>query len=788
MFGLNLSTIRARLLVGFVLMALLPAIGISVGSVVLGYYNGQQQALDRLESVAALKESEISAWMDSLRNELVAPLSPEYAQERPRIVLTLARNHMYYDFYHKATRRHFRRYLEQTEQLQELFLLDLQGRVALSTDIAQEGKDYSSQPFFQQGLTSPYAQPPFYPVTPDADSATEPGAPARAAGEDPPSSRSEEEDRRALITAIPVISRDGQPLGVMASRSSTERIGEILRERAGLGKTGKSYLVNLDNDLLVESRFSSTAMGLPSEEQLDVHSMGIDAAIQNHVNGSGVYDDHGGGPVVGAYRWLPELQMALLVEQDVSEAFRAVVATLGVNVGIALCAVFLAVGASLVITRGITAPLVGLVETATQIAGGDLDREARVEREDEVGVLARAFNSMTAQLRDLISNLEERVRERTRALRRRALQLETNAQVSREITSILNIDELLTRVVELIGDAFGYYHVLIFLVDKETNWLALRASSGEKNLQFENLEIGGGSLNGEAAQRNEAVLVNDVEQHPHFLADGSLPDTRSELVVLLRVGGQVIGTLDVQSAEVNAFDPEDVLVIQSLGDQVAVAIENARLYDRSRELAVVQERNRLARELHDSMTQSLYSLVLFAGAGRKAVEAGRLERVKRHLIRVEQSAQQALKEMRLLVFELRPPTLEKEGLAGALRQRLDVVEDRVGVETHLLVEGTVELPAFLEEGLYRIAQEALNNALKHAAATSVTVRVRADEEWVTLEVADDGVGFDPDAVGEMGGIGLASMRERAEGLGGSLTIASASGQGTRVKVTVKRDA
>jgi len=787
MFGLNLSTIRARLLVGFVLMALLPAIGISVGSVVLGYYNGQQQALDRLESVAALKESEISAWMDSLRNELVAPLSPEYAQERPRVVLTLARDHMYYDFYHKATCRHFRRYIEQTEQLQELFLLDLQGRVVLSTDIAQEGKDYSNQPFFQQGLTRPYAQPPFYPVTPDADSATEPGAPARVAGEDPSSSRSEEEDRRAMITAIPVISRDGQPLGVMASRSRTERIGEILRERTGLGRTGKSYLVSLDNDLLVESRFSSTAMGLPSEEQLDVHSMGIDAAIQNHVNGSGVYDDYGGGRVVGAYRWLPELQMALLVEQDVSEAFRAVVTTLGVNVGIALCAVFLAVGASLVITRGITAPLVGLVETATRIAAGDLDWEARVEREDEVGVLARAFNSMTAQLRDLISNLEERVRERTWALHRRAVQLETNAQVSREITSILNIDELLTRVVELIRDAFDY-HVLIFLVDKETNWLALRASSGEKSLQFENLEIGGGSLNGEAAQRDEAVLVNDVEQHPHFLADGSLPDTRSELVVPLRVGGQVIGTLDVQSAEVNAFYPEDVLVIQSLGDQVAVAIENARLYDRSRELAVVQERNRLARELHDSMTQSLYSLVLFAGAGRKAVEAGRLERVKRHLIRVEQSAQQALKEMRLLVFELRPPTLEKEGLAGALRQRLDAVEDRVGVETHLLVEGTVELPAFLEDGLYRIAQEALNNALKHAAATSVTVRVRADEEWVTLEVADDGVGFDPDAVGEMGRLGLASMRERAEGLGGSLTIASASGQGTRVKVTVKHDA
>jgi signal transduction histidine kinase len=183
----------------------------------------------------------------------------------------------------------------------------------------------------------------------------------------------------------------------------------------------------------------------------------------------------------------------------------------------------------------------------------------------------------------------------------------------------------------------------------------------------------------------------------------------------------------------------------------------------------------------------LYSLVLFAGAGRKAVEAERLDRAERHLIRVEGSAQQALKEMRLLVFELRPHTLDDEGLAGALRQRLDAVENRVGITTQLSVEGRLDLPAATEEGLYRIAQEALTNALRHAFASTVQVLVDGGPDAVTLEVIDDGCGFDPAGRDGLGGLGLVSMRERAEELGATLTIDSAPGAGTRVKVTVGRE-
>jgi signal transduction histidine kinase len=210
---------------------------------------------------------------------------------------------------------------------------------------------------------------------------------------------------------------------------------------------------------------------------------------------------------------------------------------------------------------------------------------------------------------------------------------------------------------------------------------------------------------------------------------------------------------------------------------------------RAEELAVLQERDRLARELHDSVTQSLYSLTLFTQAARELAEAGNLERTQHNLARIAGTAGQTLKEMRLLVYELRPLALTDVRLVEALQHRLDAVEGRSGVQARLLLEAEedVELPATVEEELYRIAQEALNNALKHAHATSVTVRivVPADTQRLEFEVSDDGCGFDLDAVKGKGGLGLTSIRERADRLGAELSVSSTPGQGTQVKVEME---
>jgi signal transduction histidine kinase len=302
--------------------------------------------------------------------------------------------------------------------------------------------------------------------------------------------------------------------------------------------------------------------------------------------------------------------------------------------------------------------------------------------------------------------------------------------------------------------------VQVFLVDRDANELVLRASSENKSLEHRRLDIGTVSINTKAAETGGAVLANDVLHDPGFLPDSQLPETRSELVIPLRLGKQVIGTLDVHNARVGAFTEEDLLAIQSLGDQIVVAIENAHLYDQSRELAILQERTRLARDLHDSVTQSLYSLVLLTEGWRRLLSAGSGSQNEDYLGRIGEIAQQALCEMRLLIHELRPPMLEEEGFVGAVRKRLDAVEKRVGIEARVVMDDLVELPASLEEGLYWITQEALNNALKHSGAKSEIVRICVEDRMVMLEIADDGQGFDLEAARDRGGMGLSSMEER----------------------------
>jgi signal transduction histidine kinase len=261
---------------------------------------------------------------------------------------------------------------------------------------------------------------------------------------------------------------------------------------------------------------------------------------------------------------------------------------------------------------------------------------------------------------------------------------------------------------------------------------------------------------------------------------------RTYVGVPMRASGQVLGVLSVlRETTQPQFSEEELTLLTSLADQVGAVVESHRLRQVAEQAAIMEERQRLARDLHDSVTQSLYSLTLLAETGRRSAIAGDLESVVGYLERLGEVAQQSLKEMRLLVYELRPLALEREGLVGALQQRLDTVEGRAGVETRLLVEEEIELAAPVEEALYRIALEALNNALKHAAATSVTVRIQADDDCIKSEIIDNGQGFDPQAISDMGGMGLVTMRERAEQLGGTLTVLSAPGEGTTIKVKVE---
>jgi signal transduction histidine kinase len=248
--------------------------------------------------------------------------------------------------------------------------------------------------------------------------------------------------------------------------------------------------------------------------------------------------------------------------------------------------------------------------------------------------------------------------------------------------------------------------------------------------------------------------------------------------------GRMVGAINLGSRDARLITPEALALLASIGQQIGVAVDNARLYEQAQELAVIKERNRLSRDLHDSVTQSLYGVTLYAEAAARQLILGDKDAVADHLCELRRTAQESLREMRLLIFELRLPTLKSEGLAAALQMRLEAVEEKVGLETSLTAEGDGRLAPEIEEGLYRIAQEALNNALKHAHANHVTVYLHHNHQLIALKITDDGVGFDPAADQRRGGFGLRGMEERAARLGGELRVESVPGHGTSVTVEV----
>jgi GAF domain-containing protein/anti-sigma regulatory factor (Ser/Thr protein kinase) len=265
------------------------------------------------------------------------------------------------------------------------------------------------------------------------------------------------------------------------------------------------------------------------------------------------------------------------------------------------------------------------------------------------------------------------------------------------------------------------------------------------------------------------------------VGDGSI------LAAPIRAEGEALGLLIGFDEKSRDISQEEITLVATIGDQIGAFVERDRLIRKAERAAVVEERQRLARELHDSVTQLLYSQVLFAGAGQKVLNKEDSDLTRQYLSRIEDQAQQALKEMRLLVFELRPSEHLEEGLVVAIKHRLDAVEKRSGMHTSLNLEGKLDLNEAEEIGLYRITQEALNNTLKHAGASQVSIKIQQNQEHLVLEICDDGYGFDLHERATQGGMGLTNMLERASALGGKLEIDSEAGVGTSVRVIIRSE-
>lgn len=388
------------------------------------------------------------------------------------------------------------------------------------------------------------------------------------------------------------------------------------------------------------------------------------------------------------------------------------------------------------------------------------------------------------------------------AISQRAAELSALYAVTSTVSQSLNLDEVLDGALDEVltvmradrspddSACIGW----IYLMDEEMEALTLSAYQGidaGQTEQVRRLQFGEG-FSGRVAQSGQPLLVrnihdyhsdhhSEVAPHPAALQGG----LRSFAGAPLETKGRILGVLGVASRGDRQFTRRETDLLSSIGRQIAIAVENARLYDQSREVAVLEERNRLAREIHDTLAQGLTGIVVQLEAAER-VAVKRPEQAATALERAKTLARQSLEEARRSLWNLRPTPLEHLSLSEALDQEVVRLDGRNGLEAHFTVVGAERrLPSDDELNLYRIAQEALNNVHKHAHANTVSVELAFNSSDLQLTVADDGIG-DVDASQECsnGGLGLVGMRERAHLVDGELRTESPPHEGTRITVVV----
>jgi len=437
---------------------------------------------------------------------------------------------------------------------------------------------------------------------------------------------------------------------------------------------------------------------------------------------------------------------AAVLEGADPEAVGAVVRSTLINLAVVVAVTLVAAAA---FSRALLAePIAQLTGATRALASGERDVRLPVRDRSELGELAASFNTMAAALAEAQDRLEARVAARTAELR--AL-----LELSNTIAMTTELQPLLAAVLDRLDDVGGVAAADVWERTADGGWTRLAA-------------------------RGTGLPEAPRGEGPTDGVDGD------RLTLVLRVRDRVVGVLRVRATRAAtlrpAWDDERRRLAGGVAAQAAVAIENVRLYERARDEATDEARRHLARELHDSVSQAIYAIVLTTHAAQQRAERDP-QRVNEALDTVVELAEAALAEMRALIFELRPEALADVGLVGALDRQLDGLELRHGLETQRDLGTEPDLPFAAKQVLLRVVQEALHNVVKHARASHVDVRVRASDDRLQVRVADDGVGFDAGA-SFPGHLGHTSMRERLAALGGRVRLQSRPGAGTVIEAEV----
>jgi GAF domain-containing protein/HAMP domain-containing protein len=542
----NFQTLSRRLVAIFATLAIITILVFVIIGSLVNYLDSRNRVFEQLETISNLKAAQVHLVLENLEKQAAQPLG-DIAMYR--IILSSMSsdpNYIVDDVKINLIRSHLQKIQMQTPE-DEYLLIAANGRVILSTNPDNENLEFSQYAFLKNARNNTFA------IEKDL----------------PGSGRNV-----SLLVLNPLVARD-QFVGVLVLRTNLDAISNVAAIVPGTSRTLETYLVSQVGAIAIPTT-------ILREEVDEIDTYPVQQVFSfNTSSGRGAYPNYAGVNVFGHFIWIPELQSVLVSEIDQSEVLAGIANSFPVYLAIGLVMVLLVLIVVFITSQSISTPIQEFAQKAAALAGGELSVRITSERRDEIGVLASSFNTMAGELETTVRTLETKVDERTKDLLKQTNYMRIAAEVARDATTSQDPDELLNRAAQLILDRFNFYHTGIFLVDADREFAVLRASPTEAGRmmleQGHRLRLGQVGLVGYAAATGTPRIALDTGQDTAYFNNPLLPDTRSEIAIPLKLDNKVLGVLDVQSTQPEAFTQDDVATLQIMADQLALAIQRVDL-------------------------------------------------------------------------------------------------------------------------------------------------------------------------------------------------------------------
>ncbi len=697
-----------------------------------------QSVFDQLTAVAQLKERNLIRWADTQRQDtlLITRLLEEKSPVLHLLQMEAQQTPNTIDAYESAHQQliAFLQILHQDKSTfaEILILTATGGKIIASTQPVHQGEYRVLDTYFVQGKLDTFVQKVYpSPVT---------GKPT-------------------LTISTPLRDEAGTVWGVLAVHLNLDEMDALVMEHMGTEETGETYLVDAYNVFVSGERFGR------DEYPHGVHTAGIDTAVQGQ-SGASLYTNYAGIPVIGAYRWIDALGVALVTEIHQTEAFAAAdrLTTTIALISI-ISAVVLTVGVYLLANQ-IAQPILAITETAVQIAHGDLTQSAPVTTEDEIGLLARTFNQMTAQLRDLYAGQEEKVAELQKAetalrqahdeleerVEERTAELTLLNRASNALLSTLDQDKVLITVLEELRHLMDVVACSVWLVDEQTGDIVCHQNSGPQDEDVRGWRLAKGEgIIGWVVENGRSQLMSDaLSDSRHYTKLDQALDltTRSLITIPLVVQGRVIGALQALDSEPDRFDPSDLALMESLAATAAFAVENARLYSQARHDAEL--RAILLREVNHRVKNNLSAIIGILYAERRHTDL-QDKNVYQSIMQDLISRVQGLSTVHNLLSQAEWTPVSLENL---INQVIQAALRALPPAKHLRIEitpSTIRVTPDQANYLALVINELITNTMKYALSQrdegllKVQINTKADT-LIVLKFCDDGPGFPVDVL------------------------------------------